>query len=64
MTVRDLSLIRAYCLQWISSPLWDRNPFRHEVPLAELRRAARRIASPYELMAWVADAMAHGLDPL
>jgi hypothetical protein len=67
LTIRQLSLLRAYFVQWIDSPVWDQNPTldgpgRQE--LALLRHTARRIDSEHSARAWSRAAFTAGLDPL
>jgi hypothetical protein len=67
MSPSDMLLMRAYCRQWIDSPVWDRNPHmtnsaREE--LAELRRTVRDIETREQLSIWLYAAEGFGADPL
>jgi len=41
LTVRDVSLIRAYFEQWVNSPVWDQNPYYTRESIAELHQASQ-----------------------
>lgn len=68
LTVGAIALLRAYCLQWVESPVWDQNPSMDAAGRAEL--AALRVGARYtihsasDLRRWLRDATAAGLDPL
>lgn len=64
VTVRELCLIRRYCVQWIESPLWDSNPHGSGEILAKLRSEAPHLFTPQALAQWISEANVSGLDPL
>lgn len=67
LTVRDVSLIRAYFVQWIDAPLFDANSSESKQwprTLALLRSDARRLASAACITAWLLRATEEGIDPL
>jgi hypothetical protein len=66
MSVRDVSLMRAYLSQWVQSPVWA-NPFDDSGvngELAKLRAAVGAIANAADISAWLHAALAWGIDPL
>lgn len=66
LAATDIVIIRAYFRQWVDSPVWDENPHAGEDDrrLANLRKAARDIASRADIRQWLRDALAMGIDPL
>ncbi len=67
MSVRDIAVMRAYCMQWADSPAWEMNPHMSadgRMLLEKLRRLARGIESARTLAAWLEAADALGMDPL
>ena len=67
ITEDEVHLMRAYCEQWIDSPAWDGNPhanWQGRLVLATLRRNAREIRTPRDLVWWLAVATREGFDPL
>lgn len=67
LTEAELAALRAYCRQWVNSPVWDRNPHagaEERETLAMLRRLVDQISSRATLSAWLAAATDFGVDPL
>lgn len=63
----DILLMRAYCRQWIDSPVWERKPTMTNAArqeLAELRRTVRDIETRQQLSIWLYAAEGFGADPL
>lgn len=66
LTVRDISLIRSYFMQWIEASAWDLNPTMNSKGRAELRAlriAAREITTVADISNWL-DKAGPGYDPL
>ena len=54
----QLALVIDYCRYWVEAPCW-------KGPAVEsLRRRIRQVRTRQELAAWLADAVAEGIDPL
>lgn len=67
LTPAEITLMRAYVIQWIDSPAWDRNPnatTESIAMLSGLRAQAKRIATARDLSRWFKDALQEGHDPL
>lgn len=67
MTPEQVAIMRAYLRQWIDAPVWDRNPHAAEsegAALAAMRRRIDCLTSRPSIEAWLADAVALGMDPL
>jgi hypothetical protein len=67
MTLNDIRLMRAYCVQWVDAPAWHLNPHAgalERAALQNLRLAARHIYTAKALAEWLARAEAIGMDPL
>ncbi len=67
LTNDEIAVMRAYVTQWIDSPAWDMNPHDGDygrAVLAALRRSARTIATPRDLMVWLTIATREGFNPL
>lgn len=67
MTVREISLMRAYLRQWVDSPVWDMNPHEDDAGrqwLQELRQRVKAIASRRHIAdcLWIMEE--RGMDPL
>jgi hypothetical protein len=64
---QDLSLMRAYCQQWVNATAWDRNPHNTDedrIELSELRRSAGEISDTASLRRWIERAVEMNMDPL
>ena len=67
MTVRQISLMRAYLQQWVGSPVWDMNPAQTpeaSLVLARLRYTVLAIHSVTDIRNWIHAALDAGIDPL
>ena len=67
VTDRQLTLLRAYFVQWIDSPAWECNPHASDAAIANLavlRRQAHMIASVPDALNFVRATVPVGLDPL
>jgi hypothetical protein len=67
MSPSDIMLMRAYCRQWIDSPVWERKPKMTQSArgvLADLRRTGRDIDTRQQLSIWLYAAKVFGADPL
>jgi hypothetical protein len=67
LTIRDVSLIRAYIKQWVYSEVWDGNPKADDesrATLAGLRLQALTITDRKTIDAWIEAALDEGMDPL
>jgi len=67
MSPADIALMRAYCRQWIDSPVWERAPHMTNAgreTLAELRHVVRKIETREQLATWLKVAGDYGADPL
>ena len=67
LSERDIAAIRAYCRQWIGSPVWDSNPHQDAAAaaaLATLRAAVDGLTTAAAIRAWVRLADDEGMDPL
>lgn len=63
----QISAMRAYLRQWITSPIWDFNPHMSEkerLQLADLRRRIDGLQSRWAIKLWLEDAHNSGHDPL
>lgn len=67
LSERDIALIRAYCRQWIESPVWDMNPeadAADAATLAMLRQAVDGLTTAARIHCWCRMADAEGMNPL
>lgn len=67
MTPEQIAAVRAYCRQWVGASVWDQNPHATEserAALAGMRRRIDSLTSRPAIEAWLADAVALGMDPL
>jgi hypothetical protein len=64
LTDQEVSIFRAYIMQWIDSPAWDANPEGGGHELRMLRDAAKVVRNTTELRLWLQRAEEFGVDPL
>lgn len=67
LSPRDIALIRAYCRQWIESPVWDMNAHAgaaDAAALAMLRQAVDGLTTAARIWLWLEMADAEGTNPL
>ena len=63
----QLGYLRAYCVQWIDSPVWDANPHQDadsSRELQTLREKAKNIHSVEQLDRWLDDALDLAIEPI
>jgi hypothetical protein len=67
MTEQHIAVMRAYLRQWISSPVWDQNPYNGPeewAELAALRSTIDDLTNRNAIERWLDQAIEAGLDPL